>query len=428
MKIAILGAGYTGISLAYLLSKHNHSITVFEKEKVPGGLAVGFRQKNWRWSLEQHYHHLFTSDKEILELAREVCHPIHFIKPKTSIYYKGKISRFDNPTSLLAFPHLSLIAKMRTGILISFLKINPFWKPLEKISAKKFLILIGGKESWKILWKPLFSSKFGNYTPKIPASWFWARIKKRTKVFGYPKAGFQELYKSIAKKAFKQGVRIKLNTDIKKIVNANNQFKIILQENKRFKENEFDIVISTLPSPITAKIFPQMNKEYLRKLKKVKNRGAINLVLSLKKQFLPDMTYWLNINDLGFPFLGVVEHTNFADFQKYGNNHIIYIGNYLPPDHPYFQKSKQELLNIFLPYLQKINSEFNKKWILKSWKFSAPFAQPIMTLNYSQNVPSHQTPIKNLFIANMQQVYPWDRQTNYAVAMAKKIDKLMSPA
>ena len=72
MNIAILGAGFTGLSAAYQLVKQGHSVTIFEKDPQPGGLAVGYKEKEWDWSLEKHYHHWFTNDKFILGLAKEI--------------------------------------------------------------------------------------------------------------------------------------------------------------------------------------------------------------------------------------------------------------------------------------------------------------------------------------------------------------------
>ena len=76
MKIAVVGAGFTGLSAALYLSKFGHSVTVFEKDSYAGGLAMGFAQPEWNWTLEKHYHHWFTNDKYSFNLAKEVGHPV----------------------------------------------------------------------------------------------------------------------------------------------------------------------------------------------------------------------------------------------------------------------------------------------------------------------------------------------------------------
>ena len=69
MQVAIIGAGFTGLSAGYFLSKAGVDVTIIEASGSPGGLAGGFKGKNWNWSLEQYYHHLFTSDNHILDLV-----------------------------------------------------------------------------------------------------------------------------------------------------------------------------------------------------------------------------------------------------------------------------------------------------------------------------------------------------------------------
>ena len=48
-------------------------------------------------------------------------------------------------------------------------------------------------------------------------------------------------------------------------------------------------------------------------------------------------------------------------------------------------------------------------------------SQPVPGLNQSQSIPELKTPIPGLWLANMSQVYPWDRGSNYAVEMARQV-------
>ncbi len=191
---------------------------------------------------------------------------------------------------------------------------------------------------------------------------------------------------------------------------------------KRFK---FDKVICTLASPIFVKITKDLPKKYINNLSRLKGIGAVNLVLSIKQQFLEGGEYWLSINELDFPFLAVVEHTNYMDKINYGGERILYLGNYLEHSHPYFQAKAEDLVKEFMPFLQKINPSFNKSQINRAYLFKTPFAQPIIPLNYSKILPSLETPIKGLYLANIQQVYPWDRGTNYAVELGEKVAELV---
>src|SRR5690349_24946693 len=108
MNIAIIGAGFTGLSAAYQLVKQGHKVTIFEKDTHPGGLALGYQEKNWDCTLEHHYHHWFTNDKFILGLAKEIKHTVLIKRPKTSVYIDGRIFQLDSPKEVLLFPTLSV--------------------------------------------------------------------------------------------------------------------------------------------------------------------------------------------------------------------------------------------------------------------------------------------------------------------------------
>lgn len=81
------------------------------------------------------------------------------------------------------------------------------------------------------------------------------------------------------------------------------------------------------------------------------------------------------------------------------------------------------MLNHFDKFLKKINPNYRKNIIGKKL-FKAPFAQPIIPINYSKILPKFITPIKNVYLANIEQVYPWDRGTNYAVELGQKVSKI----
>ncbi len=405
MKVGIIGAGFTGLTAGLRLAEKGHGVVIFESLDRPGGLAVGFETDKWKWRLEKHYHHLFTSDRAIRKIAGDIDHKIVYKKAITSTYLNGKIFRLDSPIQLLKFQPLPFADRLRTGVILFYLKISPFWRMLEKTTSREFLTRSMGKLSWQILWRPLFEGKFGSYSSDIPASWFWARIKKRSSSLGYPEGGFQSLAEKLSDSVEKNGGRVIYNTAVTEIKKKGK--KIIVESGGG--SFDFDRVICTLP----------------KNLSDLKFMGAVNLVLSLDCKFFSDGTYWLNVADRDFPFLGVMEHTNLVDKDNYGGETILYVGNYLPLGHSYFDKSSKELLEIFTPYLKKISSNFDKSFVLNSRVFKAPYAQPVFPLNYSKKIPGFATPVRGLFLANIQQVYPWDRGTNYAVELGEKVAKLI---
>ncbi len=423
MKIAVIGAGFTGLACAYNLVKKGHTVVVFEKDTKPGGLAIGIEKKEWSWTLEKHYHHWFTNDTAVLSLAKEIQFPVVIKKPHTNWYIHNKIYEFDSIKAALVLPVLPVLDRIRNLATLGLLRFNPFWKPLEKVNAHTMLPRIMGKKAYTLLWEPLFKNKFGSYASDISLAWFWARIVKRTPSLAYPKGGYLTFAEALVKAIEKKGGTIKLGTEITKI-SEKNDVSLTINEANGKKIYVFDKVIVTLPSFYFLTIASQLPEEYKKKLMILKGLGAINLVLRLKKPFFSNDTYWLSIADTTSPIMAIVEHTNFMDKKNYNNEHLVYLGNYLPKDHPYFFMTKEQLLKVYDQFLQKIHPGYEQD-IIGTDMFAVPFAQPIIPTNYSKMIPPFKTPLKNVYLANMQQVYPWDRGTNYAVELGEKIAALV---
>lgn len=426
MKIGIIGAGFSGLAAAYYLQKKGHSVVLFERDEKPGGLAIGYKEDAWNWTLEQHYHHWFTNDKFILNLAREIDHKVIIKRPKTSSFVEDKIFQLDSPLSLLKFPKLTLIARLRMGLSLAVLRYNPFWKPLEKVKAEPFLRKMMGKTGYQKLWEPLMVNKLGKYSSIVSLAWFWARVYKRTPSLAYPEGGFLKFATHLENVIKQKGGEFHYGTEVSQLTVGTKPLVKFKKINGTKTESEtFDAVIVTIPSPLFIRITPQLPKTYIKKLQKLKGIGAINLILRLKNSFFKDGTYWLSMCDLKSPILAIVEHTNFMHKKNYNNEHLVYIGNYMETTDPRFSMSEKELLTLYEPWLKKINPNY-KQQTINHKLFRAPFAQPIIPINYSKAIPPFTTPLKNVYLANIQQVYPWDRGTNYAVELGKKVTDFIS--
>jgi protoporphyrinogen oxidase len=437
MRIAILGGGIAGLTAAYYLTKKNHQITIFEKETVFGGLALGFKTDHWDWYLERTYHHLFANDDDILNFTQEIgFDKIFFKAPETASLYENpndkiqmtnqfQISPLDTPIDLLKFPYLNIIDKLRAGIVIAFLKFSPFLSIYEKQTSQEFLEKTMGKKVWNVLWQQLFRGKYGDYAGNILASFIWARIKKRTKNLGYVEGGFQEFINYIEKLLKNSQVNLLTGNEITNITKQGEKFKITGHSRKsgNLETSNYDKIISTLPTPVMARLTKSIfSSNYLSRLKKLKYLHALTLILETDKPIL-DKTYWLNIATDKIPIMGIVQHTNFIDKKYYSNKHITYLGWYLKTEDKLMNMKDQELLDYVMPHLQKIqNSKFR---IQNSYVFLALFAQPIFDNNFVRNKPDFITPNKNFFIANLDMTYPFDRGINYAVRLGKQVTELI---
>ncbi len=425
MKIAIIGAGYGGMAAAWDLKKAGHDVVIFESANYVGGLASGFKEPHWDWSVEKFYHHWFQSDSEMLGLIRELGleDKVMFPRPLTVMYYNGKWYPFDSILNALRFPGLGFgLNKVRFGFVGLFLRLTNNWRALEKVTAHEWMLKYAGKQVYERMWKPLLIGKFGPFYKDVNMAWMWARIKARTTRLGTFEGGFQKFADLFAEKLRELGAEIRLGVKIESI--KQNQAQLEVRSEKGVEA--FDKVLVTASPHLMAKLCPELPEHYLKGLLELKSMGAVVMTLALKHRLSKEGFYWFNVpKEEGYPFLALVEHTNFVSSKHFGGDHIVYAGDYLELGHEYFSMSDEALLERFIPAFQKFNPEFSPDWVKKIWVHKTNYAQPVPLVNHSKNIPAIQTPIDGLYFASMSQVYPWDRGTNFAVEIGRKAARMM---
>jgi len=194
---------------------------------------------------------------------------------------------------------------------------------------------------------------------------------------------------------------------------------------KNGKTRSFDKVILALPIPISKELLKaKIDKSEYNALSDLSTIGALSLILRLKKPFLENNAYWLNILDSDFPFIALVEQTNFIDKSHYNNEHLVYLGGYYPAHHPIFIKTKKEIFAQFLPYLKRINPEVENN-LIGLEIFKSFFAQPIIPINYSGKKPKFKFLNGQVILASANHIFPWDRGLNYSIKLAKQAVSLV---
>lgn len=427
--VAIIGAGFTGLTAALrLLDRGVHPI-VLEQDSQPGGLAGSFTVNGAE--LEKFYHHWFKSDVHIHELVKELGleDEILYRKTKTGSYYANSLFRLSRPLDLLAYTPLSLIGRIRLGLLVFQARAVKDWRTIEDETAANWLLRMCGPEVYERVWKPLLAGKFGKFADQIGAVWMWnklalrggSRDKSGEEVLAYYKGGFAELSKAMMARVIERGGEVRLNTSVTGLSLAEGRVTGVTTSHGPVAAQG---VLSTIPQPVFAKLVaPHVDSSYVEQLRKIEYLGNVCMVLELEKS-LSD-TYWINVADPEFPFVGVIEHTNFEPTETYGGRHIVYLSKYLPTDTPMYSFTPQEMVDFALPHLQRMFPDLKRDWILDAHVFRSEYTQPIVKPGYSRLIPDAKTPVGGLWQCSMAQIYPEDRGTNYAVREGFRIgDKI----
>ncbi|NDJ62472.1 MAG: oxidoreductase, partial [Chloroflexi bacterium] len=328
-----------------------------------------------------------------------------------------------SPSAL--FLPLPPLAKLRFGLAGAFVKLTPFWQPLETVTAHAWFMRYMGQTAYDKFFRPLLIGKFGVEYERVNMAWMWARVHARSLRLGIFSGGFQAFLDVLGEQIQAQGATIHLNTRVEQISLVDGRPALTINGEAEI----FDRVIATTSPKLLLKLAPALQQtSYADQLRELKSIGALCVIFALKDSLLTDGTYWLNLpatspdkRQTRFPFLALVEHTNWLPREHYGGDHIVYCGDYVAPDHEYFQLSEQELAERFMATLREFNPNFRPEWVRKWWVFRAPYAQPVPYVNHSQRIPALATPLPGVYWASMSQVYPWDRGTNYAVELGRRV-------
>jgi protoporphyrinogen oxidase len=414
MEYAVLGGGALGLMAAYRLAQAGQSVIVFEQEKIAGGLASGF-QVGGTW-LEKFYHHIFRSDKKIIQMIEELGlgDRLEWLRPRTVSLIGGEIHQLDSPLTLLTFKPWRIDERLRVAAVLSFLKVVPP-SLLEGQTAGPWLRRWLGQRPYENFFEPLFIGKFGALHDQIALPWFWARFHDRTTQLGYLRGGFQLFYERLVERITELGGKVLLGTRVEKVEQENGRWRVESSQGTW----SFDQVISTFPTRLTCRLIPALPEDYRTKYEWGQAYGAHCLILALDRSVTD--SYWINICDRGYPFTGLFEHTNFRSPSEYGGHHLLYLGSYRPMDDPLFTMSKEEVMAEYFPALKRIVPAFDPAWVQDSWTFKAAYAQPIVTTDYRDHIPPLETPLDGLWLANMFQVYPHDRGQNYSLDLAEQV-------
>ncbi|AJF60139.1 MAG: FAD-dependent oxidoreductase [Candidatus Diapherotrites archaeon] len=414
-KVGIVGGGITGLATALELVKKGYAVSVFEGEKI-GGLASSFKTKKGEF-LEETYHHMFKTDLELISLLEELGLKYEFRKATMGFYWNNKVFDFGTESSLLFFPGLNFIDKIRFGLCILYLRFENDWRKLEEIKAADWLRKVCGENVFNTIWLPLLRTKFGSKAEKVSMSWIWGRINLRAKsrginkeLLGYIDGSMQKLFEKLVSVLKEKGVEI-TKSKIMSIKRRNGKFFL-----DAF--GGFDSIVFTVPFPIFLNITKSFRLDsYAKKILGVDYLGVQCMTFESEKPL--SSIYWLNLGTNELPFGGIIEHTNFIPKERYGT-HLFYLFNYCSWDDKIFNDSEQTVEKKYLDGLKKVFPEADLSSIKKINFFRNRFATPIYAVNHSKKIPPMETPVKGVFVSNTAYIYPFDRSLNYSIELAKK--------
>lgn len=449
MRVAVIGAGVTGLVAAYRLSRAGHECHVYERWPGLGGQAatldVGAPQP-----LERYYHHLFTSDVHMQALCAELGlgDEIEWWPSSVAIFSQGRSHPFSSPLDILRFRPLSPLARLRMGVAVVLLqRRHRSAEPFEDLTAADWVRRHMGAEVYEKVWGPLLRAKFGPRAEQLSMAWLWSKLtvrrqikgrQARTELLGYPRRSFEPIFARLAAGVERAGGRVAIDRPAARIGRSGGALAVAAgrpdsfragHDPRRFEPLEgaperYDAAIATVPNDLfldllDGELAGELAAGYAERLRSIEYHAALCMLLELDRPLT--RFYWTNVADPELPFIGLIEHTNLVGAERYGGRRFAYVANYRTRGDPLLELPAGELLDLYEPGLRRLNPGFSRGWVREAWLFREPAAQPVVTTGYGRRLPPLATGAPGLYLANTTQVYPEDRGTNYAVRLGEQV-------
>ena len=431
MNICIVGAGPTGLTAGYELAQRGHRVSLFEREEQYGRLVDTIRVGDKR--LEKFYHHIFTGDDAIVDLIGELdlSPDLSWLSPRNGMYINGRTLPFSSPGDLFSFKELSLPERLSLVSLLLKARLITDWKKLEDVTAKEWVIKQAGERVYRKMWEPLLHSKFDRDADSISAAWLWSRIKLRSatrkktlhaEMLGYLNGTFMAIYEALAARIKACGGTVECSRPVSQITPRNDGS---LEVSCNGRREHFEAVILTSPPSLMLDMGLSLPAWYRERIAHIRYKAHICVLLELTRPLSP--YYWIAVADKEYPFIAVVEHTNLVPVNGYGC-HLVYLSRYVDEKSDLFLSPEEKLQEHFITYLRRMFPQWDRSTIRAVRVNRARYVQPVICTGYSRILPPLKTPVENLYLASMAQIFPEDRGQNYAVKMGRRVAGLVDRA
>ncbi|WP_374380290.1 NAD(P)/FAD-dependent oxidoreductase [Dongia sp.] len=420
-RLVVIGAGAMGLAAAFHAIRRGLQVTVLETDSVAGGMAAHFDLAGL--DIERFYHFVCRPDRATFDLLAELglADQIRWRRTSMGYFYQGAVHPWGDPISLLRFPHLSLMAKLRYGLHAFVSMHRRSWLDLDEIEAVGWLRKWVGAEAYDAVWRKLMELKFHEYTDRISAAWIWARIhragRSRRSMFqeelGYIEGGTRTLIDRLSQRILNAGSSIRLASPASRVLVEGGAVTGVVVGDETLPA---DAVISTVPLPLVPRLIPDLPVAELQALEAMQNIGVVCVVHKLKRSLSPH--FWININDPRIDVPGMIE---FSNLRPLGDAHVVYIPYYMPVSHPLFQADDADFVARTRNYMRMINPSLSETDFLASAVGRLKHAQPICMPGFAKTLPQVRSKISGLQVADTSSYYPEDRGISESVRLGRSM-------
>ncbi len=419
-RVVVIGAGVMGLAAALRAAKNGHAVTVLEAAPQAGGMAAHFDLGGL--SIERFYHFICRADQTTFDLLDELGLGGRLRWRPTSMGYfmEGRHYPWGDPIALLTFPRLSLLEKLRYGLMMFLATKRSDWRKLDAQTAKAWITAWCGERIYRRLWSNLLELKFFEYADSISAAWLWTRIKRvgtsrrslMQEEMGYLEGGSQTLVDAMVDAVEARGGQVLLSAPASRIESERGQVTGVTAGGRLYRA---DAVICTAPSPQVSGLAPDLPTEILARYDAIASIGVVCVVFRLKRSITRH--FWVNIADDSIDIPGIVE---FSNLRPMGDT-VVYVPYYMPTTNKKFSKDDIHFRQEAFGYLRRLNPNLSEDEVVACHVGRLRHAQPVCPPGFLAGLPPIQTAIGGLQIADTCFYYPEDRGVSESVRLGQNM-------
>jgi len=430
-KWGIVGGGIMGMTLAHRLTQQGHKVTIYEAAPELGGLVSSWKMGDVEW--DKFYHVILLSDFRTRNILKEIGveEKTHWVETKTGFYMNGKLYSMSDTIEFLKFPTLNLIDKFRLGLTIIAASRIKNWKRLENIPVTTWLKRWSGSNTYNKVWLPLLRAKLGDSYERTSAVFIWATIQRlygarrnglKKEMFGFVDGGYKTVIDAFKQTLLHEGVDIK-TSHVAIEVKTSSAGKPSISFNDG-KVEEFDEVIVTLPSSLSARLCKGLSENEVQRLNNVEYLGVMCVAVLLDKSI--SEFYITNITDSWVPFTGVIEMSALVDKKYLGGNALVYLPKYVSPTDPLFSQTDEEVKSYFISNFKKMYPSLTDDNIKFVGVGRAKHVITVLTKGYSDNLINVKTSIPGVSIINTSYIQDGTLNVDETIRVAEtKLEEIL---
>lgn len=418
--VVVIGAGPMGLAAAYQALKGGHQVQVLEAGPIAGGMSAHFDFGGL--SLERFYHFVCRGDVPTFELLKElgIDDQLRWVRTSMGLFLGGSLHPWGNPLALLRFPGVTLLTKLRYGLLGMTCTLRKSWPALENITAKEWLIDWCGQEGYDKLWRPLFDLKFYEFSSTVSAAWMWARMRRAWRSrsspmqeeLGYIAGGSATLVDALVTSITNLGGCIHLSSPVRKVV-VEQGHTVGVDTSAGFFPA--DHVISTIPLPHVPAMVPDFPDDLKFRYRSIDSIGICCVILKLRRAVSPH--FWVNLSGVPHDVPGIIEFSNLRPLGA----HVVYIPYYMPLSNKKFSWTDDQFIEDAFACVLLVNPSLNRSDLLDATVSRLRYAQAVCPPGFASKLPPVQTQIAGLQAADTSSYYPEDRSIAESVQLGRKM-------